>query len=60
MTYSYTPGSGFPSVSISTSLKDGDEDCGVQIVQFTDYALPEPNVTTYNLYALNFRRRTEP
>ena len=56
---SFSPGSGFPTVTITHTIKSNDFDCGTANVQFTDPSLPSINHTIYNLNSLNFTRMSE-
>jgi hypothetical protein len=50
---------GGPTISISTTFAQDDENLGLGNVQFTDYYQNEPGVTptTYTLQNMNFRRK---
>jgi hypothetical protein len=58
-TYSVSSGPGQPGYSITIPAQDKDLDLGISNVQFTDPCLPEPNVTTYMISFMNFRRETK-
>ncbi len=54
-----SPGSGFPTITITHTLRNQDNNLGAINVQFTDPSLPDVNHRTYNLADLNFKRRSE-